>query len=75
MTVPLCPCHNEPMRWAKRPNLSKGGLWRCAVKQREYDRRYNTTPKGRDRNRSYRNSPAGALNKQLLEMTRVRVHY
>ena len=90
MTVPVCRCHGEPMRWTKdnRPRYKQGGYWRCAVKhkerQREYDRteagrargrRYNNSPSGRERDKRYRNSPSGALNKQLLEMTRFRVRY
>ena len=88
--TPLCKCHGEPMRWAKdtRPRYRQGGYWRCAVKhrerQREYDRteaglarmrRYNDSPKGRARDRAYRESPLGHLNRQLLEVSRIRVRY
>lgn len=36
---PLCPCHNEPMR----RRSDRVGEWRCAVKQRAYDRSYRAT--------------------------------
>lgn len=61
------------MRWSKTSRRYKaGGYWRCAVKQREYDRRYDATAKGRARDRRYKNSPHGSLHRQLLELLRVR---
>ena len=90
MTAPVCRCHGEPMLWAKdnRPRYKQGGYWRCVVKHRErqrvYDqgdagrarmRRYNDSPKGRARDLVYRNSPLGVLNRQLLELSRIRVRY
>lgn len=72
---PVCRCHGEPLYWASDRSRPRGGHWRCAVKRREHDRRYNVTAKGRARRKRYVESPAGALNKLLLEMARVRVHY
>jgi hypothetical protein len=37
---PVCKCHDEPQLWAVSPRYRAGGFWRCAVKQRQYQREY-----------------------------------
>jgi hypothetical protein len=40
-TKPLCKCHKKPMRWGSNKNLKGGGRWRCRVKQRSYESKYD----------------------------------
>ena len=39
-TPPNCRCHDEPQLWAVSKRYRAGGFWRCAVKQRAYQRAY-----------------------------------
>ena len=42
---PMCPCHDEPMYWHKRPNRKSGGNWICEVKRRkDQERRRKADP-------------------------------
>lgn len=65
------------MEWNKdqRPRFPDGGYWRCKVKHVAARQRYNRSPKGRETQSRYRNSPAGFLNRQLLELNRVTIPY
>ena len=53
----LCECHGEPMQWVKLSRLRVGGYWRCAVKNREANRRHRQaldySKKARERNRRF----------------------
>jgi hypothetical protein len=61
--VRRCSCHGEEM---DRVRGSNGG-WRCAVKRRAKQRRFY--------HEHQRNDATYLLNKQLREMTRVRIPY
>lgn len=63
------------MLWNKDGRLATGGFWRCNVKHREAARKRAGTPARLEDQRRYRESPAGALTRQLGEMSRVRIRY
>jgi hypothetical protein len=40
-----CPCHDQPMYWAKHKRKPEGGYWRCGITERERKReRYANDP-------------------------------
>lgn len=41
----LCICHCEEMVWEKDGRKRRGGYWRCRIKKREKDNRYDRTIK------------------------------
>lgn len=68
VTAPKCKCRREPMRWSSRS--THNGFWRCAVKQREYDLRYQHSPKGREtRRRYYENMSPEARLRETMRKT------
>jgi hypothetical protein len=42
-TVPKCKCHNLNMRWYIDRSKPKGGSFRCVIKRRASQNRYNAT--------------------------------
>lgn len=71
-SVPLCPCHQEPMRWKPDRAELRGGTWLCVPKESERQRRYDRSDKGRARKRAYNASENAKSSKWLYDLTRVR---
>lgn len=69
--APACACHGEPMRWKKRPSVSRGGVWECRVGHRERERaRY-----ARDPSRTLKYQRAYYLRNRERELQRKRDDY
>jgi|SRR3972149_8011162 len=81
--MPICKCHNYPMRWKKNPRNSKGGDWTCTIKRREESlkwqkenkekraiilKRYFQSEKGRKNIYKVNNSTKGYLRKRKFQL-------
>ena len=58
---PLCACHGERKRWNKDPRYKAGGFWKCRVGDLDQKRA------------AYANNPEVRLDRQLRNLTRIRV--
>ena len=69
-TVPLCKCHDQPMRRARdhRPGRAEH-YWRCRVKANESQHRYHQTPKGKAAVLRYRGSDKARAADHRYNMT------
>ena len=69
-TVPLCKCHDQPMKqaWERRSGRAKR-YWRCRIKANEAQRRYHETPKGQAAVRRYRGSDKSRAADHRYSMT------
>lgn len=67
-TVPLCKCHDRPMKWARdnRPGRAEG-YWRCRVKASEATARYHKTPGGEASAQRYWQSEKGKASRRRYE--------
>lgn len=66
---PRCRCHGEPSLWHRDVRKAAGGYWRCAVKRRQADARYDLTEKRRVARYKYKASEKGRATQERYRLS------
>lgn len=67
--APLCACHGERSRWHRDTRRAAGGYWRCSLRRRTADARYDGSAKRREARRRYKRSEKGRAAQERYRMS------